>query len=108
MALCWVSHFKLYYSTALLKIKSFMLGGVAVIMPLGKIYGLFNVKWVYIFSVVLFEAASALCGGAPNMSAMIVGRVFAGAGGIGMYIGTMTLLSVNTSDQERPAYLSLV
>jgi MFS family permease len=85
-----------------------MLGGVAAIMPMGKIYGLFNVKWVYIFSVILFEAASALCGGSPNMSAMIVGRVFAGVGGIGMYIGTMTLLSVNTSDQERPAYLSLV
>ena len=42
------------------------------------------------------------------MAAMIVGRVFAGAGGIGMYIGVMTLISVNTSDQERPAYLSLM
>lgn len=77
-------------------------------MPLGKLSGLFDAKWLYIISVVVFEAASALCGGAPNMKAMIVGRVFAGAGGIGMYIGVMTLLSVNTSDQERPAYLSLV
>ncbi|KAI9776506.1 MAG: hypothetical protein M1839_009540 [Geoglossum umbratile] len=74
----------------------FMIGGVAVIMPFGKLYGLFNAKWLYICSVVLFEASSALCGGAPNMSAMIVGRVFAGAGGIGMYLGVLTLLSVNT------------
>ncbi|KAI4157766.1 MAG: hypothetical protein L6R39_000597 [Caloplaca ligustica] len=77
-------------------------------MPLGRLSGLFNAKWLYIISVIVFEASSALCGGAPNMAAMIVGRVFAGAGGIGMYIGVLTLLSVNTSDQERPAYLSLI
>lgn len=77
-------------------------------MPLGRLSGLFNAKWLYIISVIVFEASSALCGGAPNMAAMIVGRVFAGAGGIGMYIGVLTLLSVNTSDQERPAYLSLM
>lgn len=85
-----------------------MIGGVAVIMPLGKLFGLFNAKWLYIISVIIFEAASALCGGAPNMNAMIVGRVFAGAGGIGMYLGVLTLLSVSTSDKERPAYLSLM
>lgn len=86
----------------------FVIGGVAVIMPLGKLYGMLDVKWLYITSVVLFLAASAVCGAAPNMNAEIVGRVFAGAGGIGMYIGTMILLSINTSDQERPTYLSLV
>ncbi|KAH7052141.1 MFS drug efflux transporter-like protein [Macrophomina phaseolina] len=86
----------------------FVIGGVAVIMPLGKIYGMFDVKWLYIISMVIFLAASALCGAAPNMNAEIVGRVFAGAGGIGLYIGVMILLSINTGEQERPAYLSLV
>ena len=87
---------------------SFVIGGVAVIMPFGKLYGLLNSKWLYISSVALFLAASALCGAAPNIEAEIVGRVFAGAGGIGLYIGTLTLLSVNTSENERPKYLSLV
>lgn len=86
----------------------FVIGGVAVIMPLGKIYGMFDVKWLYIISMVVFLAASALCGAAPDMNAEIVGRVFAGAGGIGLYIGVMILLSINTTEQERPAYLSLV
>ncbi|KAF2850866.1 MFS drug efflux transporter-like protein [Plenodomus tracheiphilus IPT5] len=90
------------------KVHGFVIGGVAVIMPLGKLYGILNVKWLYITSVVLFMAASAVCGAAPDMNAEIVGRVFAGAGGIGMYIGTMILLSINTSEQERPTYLSLV
>ena len=84
----------------------FVIGGVAVIMPLGKLYWMLNAKHLYLGSVILFLAASALCGAAPNIEAEIVGRVFAGAGGIGVYIGCMTLISVNTSDNERPAYLS--
>jgi MFS family permease len=42
------------------------------------------------------------------MNALIIGRVLAGMGGNGMYLGVMTLLSVNTSDRERPGYLSFV
>jgi MFS family permease len=74
----------------------------------GKLFGLCDAKWLYITCVVIFMAASALCGAAPNMDAEIVGRVLAGAGGNGMYLGVLTLLSVNTSDTERPVYLSLV
>lgn len=76
-------------------------------MPFGKLFGLFDGKWLYIGCVVLFMSASALCGAAPNMDAEIVGRVLAGAGGNGMYLGVLTLLSVNTSGKERPIYLSL-
>ncbi|KAL8748076.1 MAG: hypothetical protein Q9190_000104 [Brigantiaea leucoxantha] len=85
----------------------FMIGGVAMIMPYGKFYNLLDAKWVYIGSFILFQASSALCGGAPNMTAEIIGRVFAGAGGNGMYLGLLTLISVNTTDRERPAWLSL-
>ena len=42
------------------------------------------------------------------MQAMIVGRVLAEMGGNGMYIGVVTLLSVQTTDVERPTYLGLV
>ncbi|KAL8991349.1 MAG: hypothetical protein Q9169_007892 [Polycauliona sp. 2 TL-2023] len=86
---------------------SFMIGGLAMIMPYGKFYNLFNAKWVYIASFVVFQASSALCGAAPNMTAEIVGRVFAGTGGNGMYLGLLTLISANTTDKERPAWLSL-
>ena len=86
----------------------FMIGGVAMVMPFGKLYGMYNAKWLYIISSIIFLAASALCGAAPTMNAMIVGRVFAGAGGNGMYLGVLTLLSVTTTDRERPTYLSLM
>jgi MFS family permease len=86
----------------------FLLGGAAVVLPWGKLFGLFDTKWLYIVSSILFNVGSALCGAAPNMDALIVGRVLAGWGGNGMYLGVMTLLSVNTTDRERPGYLSFV
>lgn len=90
------------------EIGSFLLGGAAVVLPLGKLFGLFDAKWLYVGSSVLFNVGSAICGAAPTMDALIVGRVLAGMGGNGMYLGVMTLLSVNTSDRERPGYLSFV
>lgn len=65
----------------------FGLGSSVAILPLGKAYGLFNVKWLYLLCLVQFAAGSALCGAAPSMAALIVGRVWAGVGGAGMYLG---------------------
>ena len=42
------------------------------------------------------------------MDAMIVGRVIAGIGGGGLYIGTISLLSAYTPIARRPLYLSFV
>jgi MFS family permease len=63
------------------------MGSVAIILLVGKLYGTFEIKWLIITAVTLFEAGSALCGAAPNTNALIVGRVIAGMGGAGMYIG---------------------
>ncbi|OCK74764.1 MFS drug efflux transporter [Lepidopterella palustris CBS 459.81] len=87
---------------------AFMMGGLSVVFPFGRLYGLFDAKKLYIAMVTLFLTGSALCGGAPNINAFIVGRTIAGCGGIGMYLGVMTLLSVNTTPTERPLYLGLV
>ncbi len=63
------------------------MGSVAVILLIGKIYGIFEIKWLIIASIIIFEAGSALCGAAPSSNALIVGRAIAGIGGAGMYIG---------------------
>lgn len=65
----------------------FPMGSVATILLIGTCYGLFDIKYLLIAGVVLFETGSAICGAAPNMNAMIVGRVIAGIGGAGMYLG---------------------
>lgn len=86
----------------------FMVGAMVTLLPVGKLYSKYNAKVVYIANVVIFLASSALCGAAPTMNAMIVGRVFLGASGAGMYGGVLTLVSSYTDDHERPAYLSLI
>jgi MFS family permease len=53
----------------------------------GKAFGIFNLRTLYLTCLVMFEAGSALCGGAPNMNALIVGRIWAGMGGAGIYLG---------------------
>jgi MFS family permease len=61
----------------------FFLSASTLTLPFGQLYQVFNAKWLYISSVVIFEVGSALCGGAPNMAALIVGRAIAGIGAIG-------------------------
>jgi MFS family permease len=80
-------------------------GAAATNLVWGKIFGQFNAKWTYILCVFLFEAGSALCGAAPTIEALIVGRAICGLGGSGMYVGVMTLLAATTTIQERPMYI---
>ncbi|CCD51590.1 similar to MFS multidrug transporter [Botrytis cinerea T4] len=87
---------------------AFMLGAAGTNLMWEKAYGTFDAKYVYIFTTLIFEVGSAICGGAPNMNALIVGRAICGLGGIGMYIGVMTVMSENTSKTERPIYLGLI
>ncbi|KAK3313200.1 major facilitator superfamily domain-containing protein [Apodospora peruviana] len=84
----------------------FPLGSVAVILLLGNMYGNFNMKWLFVGSILLFEVGSTICGAAPTMDALIVGRVLAGAGGSGMYLGVLNYLSLLTSEKERGLYIT--
>jgi len=65
----------------------FPMASVASILLLVRAYGLFNIKVLMLSSIAVFEIGSALCGAAPTSNALIVGRVIAGIGGVGMYLG---------------------
>ncbi|KAI6284783.1 hypothetical protein MCOR27_002545 [Pyricularia oryzae] len=86
---------------------AFALASAASTLPWSKAYGTFSAKKLFVGGTTLFMASSALCGAAPNINAFIVGRALLGIGGTGMYLGIMTILSVNTSEVERPRYLSM-
>lgn len=73
-----------------------------------KLFSQFDNKIIFIAGVIIFETGSALCGAAPGISALIVGRVICGIGGVGIYVGAMNLLSALTTEAERPVYLSFV
>ena len=57
------------------------------VTPRAALYAIFDLKYMFIGSIILFEAASTLCGAAPTMNSLIVGRVFAGVGGNGIFLG---------------------
>lgn len=65
----------------------FPMAAVSTILLFGRAYGLFNIKFLLLSSIAVFEIGSAICGAAPNSNALIVGRVVAGIGGAGMYLG---------------------
>ncbi|RYP69281.1 hypothetical protein DL769_005302 [Monosporascus sp. CRB-8-3] len=80
--------------------------GTLSILPHGKAYGTFNIKLYFIGCILGFEAASALCGAAPTMDALIVGRAFLGVFGSGVYSGGLVFVAVMTTVKERPIYFS--
>ncbi len=87
---------------------AFVLPAATLVLPWSKAYSLFNIKWLYIGHVVIFEIGSAISASAPTMNALIVGRAIAGIGGCGMYVGGLTFFSVITTPKERPIYISLI
>jgi len=73
----------------------------------GKMFAQFDAKILYLINVFLFEAGSAICAASNTMNVLIFGRALCGFGGVGMYCGVMTLLSVTTTEHERPMYIGL-
>lgn len=63
---------------------------MSTILIWSRFYCLFDAKVLYITSSLIFEVGSAVCGAAPNMDAMIVGRAIAGLGASGIYVGSLT------------------
>nr|GAT57086.1 major facilitator superfamily transporter [Mycena chlorophos] len=74
----------------------------------GKFYSFFNIKWVYIAAVVLFEIGSAVCGAAPSSDALIGGRAIAGLGCAGIFSGGMIILAHSVTLEKRPLYTGAV
>jgi MFS family permease len=86
----------------------FPLGSVAVVLPLTAAFVNFNLKWTYVATVLIFEVGSVLCGAAQDMNTIIIGRVIAGMGGTGIYLGSLNYLSSLTTPKERGTYITLI
>lgn len=87
---------------------AYALPATALVLIQSKMYGIFDIKWLYFGYVVCFEIGSAISGAAPNMDSLIVGRMIAGVGGCGIYVGSLTFFSVVTTPKERPLYIALI
>lgn len=80
--------------------------GSAPILPWGKCFGIFSVKKLFLLQILIFEIGSAICGAAPNMTALVIGRVIAGLGGSGMYSGALSYIAMLTTEVERSRYVA--
>lgn len=67
-----------------------------------KFFRAFNVKWVFLFALFIFEVGSAVCGSAPSSTSFIVGRAIAGLGAAGIFTGATTITAIVAPLRLRP------
>ncbi|KOG89815.1 MDR family MFS transporter [Streptomyces varsoviensis] len=80
----------------------------AVTTPVwGKFGDLFGRKRIYLASIVLFIAGSALCGAAASMGMLIAARALQGAGAGGIGAGAFALIASLVPPRERGKYQGL-
>jgi MFS family permease len=64
-----------------------------VLQPIfSTFYKYFNVRYVHLISIAIFEVGSCICTAAPNSITFIVGRVIAGCGTAGILQGTFAIV----------------
>ena len=63
---------------------------------------------VCLAAILLFECGSIICATAKNSAVFILGRLIAGAGGAGLYVGTLTIVANAVSIGKRTLYISMV
>jgi MFS family permease len=66
-------------------------------MFFGKVYAHFNVKWIFLSALGIFEVGSILCAAAPSSVVLIVGRAIAGLGATGISTGALLVRASSTS-----------
>lgn len=81
---------------------SYLIATCCTQLLFGKLYAEFDVKWVFLASMGLFEAGSIVCGAAPSSLALILGRAVSGVGVAGVVSGALivsfwSLLSLSLS-----------
>lgn len=87
---------------------SYLLTTCAFQLLFGKFYGNFNVKWVFLTALALFELGSLICGAAPNSVALIVGRAIAGLGSAGIFSGAQIICAYTVPLEKRAIYTGLI
>ena len=73
----------------------------------GKIFTFFNMRTVYITSLLIFELGSIICALAPNSVAFIIGRAIAGIGASGMFSGMLAIMRHTVTMRKRPLVMSI-
>ena len=87
---------------------SYVLASCVTQLPFGRLYSYYNTKTVFLASVIVFEAGSALCGAAPNSHSFIAGRAMAGAASAGVMSGVIVIMIPLVPLEKRPILQGLL
>jgi len=82
-------------------VESYALFLAALLLIGGSLGDLYGRRKIFAAGVVLFTAASAWCGLAPNIRQLIVARGIQGIGGALLVPGSLALISSNFSQEQR-------
>jgi len=82
-------------------VESYALFLAALLLIGGSLGDIYGRRRIFIVGVVLFSAASAWCGLAPNIRQLIIARGLQGIGGALLVPGSLALISASFPQQER-------
>lgn len=85
---------------------SYLLTTCSLQPSFGKVYTYFDVKYTYLFALLLFEVGSIICAAATSSPMFIIGRAVAGAGAAALFSGGMTIIGYSVPLRKRPIYIA--
>ncbi|KAF2120820.1 MFS transporter [Lophiotrema nucula] len=85
---------------------SYLLTTCSLQPSFGKIYTYFDVKYTYLFALLLFEVGSIICAAATSSPMFIIGRAVAGAGAAALFSGGMNIIGYSVPLRKRPIYIA--
>lgn len=85
-------------------VTAYLLASTVVTPIYGKLADLYGPKKIFMFSITLFLAGSALCGMSQNMGELIAFRALQGLGGGGLMALVFTIIGVVVPPRDRGKY----
>lgn len=68
----------------------------------GTLYKVLSVKLIFLVAIAVFEIGPAICGAAPNSTALTVGCTITGLGSAGVFSGALIIIPLRVSLDKRP------
>jgi EmrB/QacA subfamily drug resistance transporter len=74
-------------------LNAYTLAGICLVLPSGTLGDIYGRKQIFVAGLILFTTASLICGSAPNLDILIVGRMVQGIGAASIVPGSLSILS---------------
>ncbi|KAJ9602487.1 hypothetical protein H2200_013030 [Cladophialophora chaetospira] len=81
---------------------AYFLTSTALQPSFGRVYKVFQIKWIFLGAIGVFEVGSLVCATAPSSTALIVGRAVAGIGVGGIFSGALVIIAHSVPLIRRP------